>query len=449
MRNIIVILLLAVCSLDMLAYNLSSSVEEAKKEFANGNIEQAIERIKKAVAVNDVVAQFYLAQCYEYGIGLNQDPVNAFMYYRRAAERGFAPAMKPLARCYELGIGVSVNLSRASEWEARYSKKSEGQSIVDIKDLLSSNSQQQNYSSASNPSTVTPAVANDDKTSKSQISTNPQRNNKIIADIKESQAPKSDVDKDIPLSNHKNEKMFALIIANENYQDAGTVTNAINDGEVFSQYCLKTLGLPQTNIHFVKDATLNNMKREIKWLGNVSAAYKGDLTLLIYYAGHGIPDEKTRSALLMPIDGFVSDHSTCYSLNEFYNAIGKMESKKSIIFMDACFSGASRDGNMLTAARGVAIKPDTGRPTGNVVVISSATGDETAYPYEEQNHGLFTYFLLKMLKETRGQVSLGDLYNNIKDNVTKKSIVVNGKSQTPTVNASEDIFNDWANWNLN
>ena len=110
--------------------------------------------------------------------------------------------------------------------------------------------------------------------------------------------------------------------------------------------------------------------------------------------------------------------------------------KATDFFIYTSFSAAQREEGMLTSVRGVAIK-------GNMVVFSAASGDETAYPYTEKNHGLFTYFLLKKLQETQGSVTLGKLDNYIIDNVTKESVVSNGKSQTPTVMVSTAIENNW------
>jgi hypothetical protein len=109
--------------------------------------------------------------------------------------------------------------------------------------------------------------------------------------------------------------------------------------------------------------------------------------------------------------------------------------------MDACFSGAQRSGAMLASARGVARKTAQGKPLGNMVVFSAAQGDETAYPYKEKGHGLFTYFLLKKLQETKGDVTFGELSNYITTNVQQQSIVVNSKSQTPTVIPSASLTN--------
>jgi len=116
--------------------------------------------------------------------------------------------------------------------------------------------------------------------------------------------------------------------------------------------------------------------------------------------------------------------------------------------MDACFSGTQRSGEMMASARGVAIKAVQGAPTGNMVVFSAAQNDETAYPYREKGHGMFTYFLLKKLQETKGDVTLGELGEYIETNVRRQSIVVNNKSQTPVVTPAVAVENRWKGMKL-
>ena len=98
---------------------------------------------------------------------------------------------------------------------------------------------------------------------------------------------------------------------------------------------------------------------------------------------------------------------------------------------------------MLASARGVAIKPKENLPQGNLVVFSAASGVETAYPYKDKGHGMFTYFLLKKLQDTRGAVTLGELSDYITTNVKRQSVVTNRKSQTPTVIYSNSIGLAW------
>ena len=259
---------------------------------------------------------------------------------------------------------------------------------------------------------------------------------------------RADVDVNLPTTTISNANTFAVIIANEHYQDVAPVPYANNDGAIFAEYCRQSLGLPATNVHLVKDATLNNMKREINWLKQVSDAYKGAAKIIVYYAGHGIPDESTRNAYLLPIDGFGTDITTGYSLQSLYATLGALQANSITVFLDACFSGSMRDGGMMASARGVAIKANRNVPTGNMVVFSAASGEETAYPYKEKHHGLFTYYLLKKLQMSKGNMSLGDLQDYVTDEVAKKSIVVNGKSQTPTVTPSANIGEGWRSWTL-
>ncbi len=258
----------------------------------------------------------------------------------------------------------------------------------------------------------------------------------------------SDVDKNIPMSSSKNDNTFAVIIANEAYNKEVGVPFATNDGKVFSEYCKLSLGLPEKNVHFVSNATLNDIRHEIKWLRDVIEAYKGDAKVIFYYAGHGIPDEKEKTAYLLPVDGYGSDVTTGYSLMDLYVALGELPSKSVAVFLDACFSGAKREGDMLASARGIAIKVKPSEPKGNMVVFTAAQGDETAYPYKEQGHGMFTYYLLKKLQETNGDVTLGELGDFVKTQVERQSVVVNGKLQSPTLVPSGTLGDEWKNWKL-
>lgn len=259
----------------------------------------------------------------------------------------------------------------------------------------------------------------------------------------------SDVDINIPRNKiNENSNTFALIIANEHYQNVTKVEHANNDGKLFAEYCGKTLGIPQKHIMLYHDATLGNMLGAINRIKDIGNAYSGNLNIIFYYAGHGIPDEESKDAFLLPVDGHASSPRTCYKQSELYSELANIKAKSVMVFMDACFSGSQRGDGMLMASRGVAIKAKSTNPQGNMVVFSAAQGDETAYPYKEQKHGMFTYYLLKKLQETKGDVTLGELSDYVTTEVKKTSIVANGKMQTPTLLSSPQIANDWRNWKL-
>ena len=257
----------------------------------------------------------------------------------------------------------------------------------------------------------------------------------------------SDVDRNIPKSSIQNKNTFVLIIANENYQTVATVPFALNDGRVFRQYCEQTLGIPSINIRMQVNSTGNQIKSQINWLRKVVETFDKP-QIIVYYAGHGIPDESSRTAYLLPVDGIISDMSTCYKLDDLYTTLGALPTSQITVFMDACFSGSKRENGMLASARGVALKAKSGVPQGNMVVFSAAQGDETAYPNREQQHGLFTYYLLKKLQETQGDIALKDLGDYITKQVSQQSLLINDKKQTPCVIPSASLGTEWQSWKL-
>ncbi|MCH5311754.1 MAG: caspase family protein [Prevotella sp.] len=251
-----------------------------------------------------------------------------------------------------------------------------------------------------------------------------------------------------PYTGIKAENTFALIIANEKYEMASDVEMANNDGLAVKEYCSKTLGMKDKQILYYPNATYGKINKAIRDVKSIAEAYGGKINLIVYYAGHGIPDNETKDAYIMPVDADGTDPAVCFSLKKLYNELDAMHLNQSVVFLDACFSGAQRDGDMIVAARGVAIKPQEEKPQGNTIVFSATSDSETAFSYKEQKHGLFTYFFLKMMQDKKGKMSLGDLADYIIENVSRESILINGKKQTPAVIVPQNIGNQWKNWRL-
>ena len=137
--------------------------------------------------------------------------------------------------------------------------------------------------------------------------------------------------------------------------------------------------------------------------------------------------------------------SFAYKLDDLYQKLANTNASKIIIFLDACFTGGGRSSG-LVASRGVGIKPKEGELRGNIVVFSASSGKQSALPYHKEGHGMFTYYLLKKLQESKGKVSMGELDDYIHDKVSIQSLKTNEKEQDPTVNASSKVINDWRNW---
>ena len=257
------------------------------------------------------------------------------------------------------------------------------------------------------------------------------------------------VDKNIPKGKLRNDKTFALIIGNEQYKRVSAVPFANNDAKIFAEYCKKTLGVPANNVKLFLNVGLNDMRHAVTALINTLKAYDGEAKAIVYYAGHGVPDESNRMPYLLPVDGFATDIKSGYNLSDLYDELAEAPSQMTMVLLDACFSGTKREGDMLADARGVAIETRSTIPTGNLLVFSASQGSETAYSDKSHGHGMFTYYLLKHLQETEGNTTMSKLTDYVITNVKRSSVILNdGKIQTPTIIPSTSLMNTWQDLNF-
>lgn len=77
------------------------------------NMTSAVNHYKVAVAEGNVKARTRLARCYESGLGVEKDLVQASILFCSAADAGDCDAFYEAGRCCELGIGMEVNFPKA------------------------------------------------------------------------------------------------------------------------------------------------------------------------------------------------------------------------------------------------------------------------------------------------------------------------------------------------
>lgn len=263
----------------------------------------------------------------------------------------------------------------------------------------------------------------------------------------------SQIEYDIPI-NKKINKRYAIIIGNENYSSyqktldrEQDVPYAVNDAYIFKEYALKTLGVEEDNLFYLENATSGQMNQTIDLVTKIVSKSGDKAELIFYYAGHGFPDELTKEPYLIPVDVSTSYLNNAISLDDLYDKFSKTGTKRVLAFVDACFSGGARE-NSLLVSRGVKINPKMTNISNNLVVFSASSETQSALPYDEQGHGMFTFYLLNKLKESSGKISLGELYDYISEEVSLNSLKINQTEQEPNVLFSPTIENKWQNWQL-
>lgn len=448
---------------------------------------EAFTLYKKAADQGLPSAQISVGQCYELGKGVTQDLLKARDWYKRAIDNGSEQAKTDLARVERKiedfygpepkpdpatpHIRISDNYELSGNGSSLQKKETfnltitiENNGDADAEDVLVKMSYPKNvYKLGGEDSVLYNKIIKHDKKKLTFSFVIPDSYTEstipVVYKVRERFGKysenwqtdltigmpfnKSDVDIDIPINKEIQTSTYAFIVSEESYRNVDPVPYATNDGKIFKEYCTKTLGIPEANIIFIKDPTKTEFEHFLK---NLKEFAKGDknphnVKVVVYYAGHGVPDEKRHTAHLLLSDSFGNNAESGISLQYLYQELDEINASSVTVFLDACFSGQKRDGGMIVESRGVVIPCDDTDPIENMVVFAAAQNDESAYSYSEQQHGTFTYFLLKKLKETSGNATYGQLSQYIEDEVIRTSY----RKQTPSVNSKAL---GWKSWKL-
>ena len=253
----------------------------------------------------------------------------------------------------------------------------------------------------------------------------------IFASKSQSAFPNKPVQINFPLASVKLDDI-AVIIGNANYKKMGkdipNVNPAYADAEGIKQYFMKAKGVKEGNIIYLKDATGSQL---LSVFGN-EKSYKGKLynyikpnksNVYVYYAGHGAPGEEG-DAYLVPTDTDLQTiELTGYPLSTLYSNLGKLSAKSMTVILEACFSGGSQSGSLITKASPIIIKPKKTFIPNNIKVIAAGSERQMASWEEDSSYSLFTKYFLKAMSgegdaNKDGKVSDNELKEYLSDTMT-------------------------------
>ena len=259
----------------------------------------------------------------------------------------------------------------------------------------------------------------------------------------------SELLEDVPVG-AVNRHRYALIIGNEDYSMTGAnaeinVPYAVNDAMLFREYCVRTFGVPDGQIKIVPNATAGMMHEQLDWLVNM-ASTDPEAELIFYYSGHGNNDEATKEPYLLPVDITGKNIRLGISLADLYKRLATYPIKGAYVFLDACFSGGYKSAAPLLAQKGVRVVPKVGLPQGHTLSFSSSSGDQTSSVYHAKKQGYYTYFLIKAIKDAKGDLTMKQLFEKTNAEVKKATALI-GKMQEPQYMASP-TWTDWTDIKL-
>jgi uncharacterized caspase-like protein len=196
----------------------------------------------------------------------------------------------------------------------------------------------------------------------------------------------------------------ALIIGISDYNKLESLAFCKNDGqEMFNVLSALNYEIQEDNV----------LLGYVKWDRLRDSIYdffsdehtKPDDMLLFYYSGHGVPDvEEDVFLATSEIDPDVPSRRG-FNFSELTKMIRESVSRSIVAILDCCYSGSARiskghEDNAAKLGRSTIDRQSERlaiRGEGKCILAASQAREE-AYVLEEQNHSVFTYYLLQGLK---------------------------------------------------
>jgi hypothetical protein len=240
----------------------------------------------------------------------------------------------------------------------------------------------------------------------------------------------------------QNKNALALIVGVDSYKNTpARAIYADSDATAFADYASEKLGISSNRIKVLvnEDAMEADILLSIKeWLNRAVKKDKSDV--YVFFAGHGLASDDGEQMYLLPYDGntrLLED--TAILRARLFSDIESSNPRSVTVFLDTCYSGATRAKDTLIASRPIVIKARKQSVPDGFTVMTAAGGTQTAKPLEEAEHGMFSYFLMKGLEGKADankdkKITAGELHQYVKSNVLQQS----SGSQTPELQGDAD-----------
>ena len=230
----------------------------------------------------------------------------------------------------------------------------------------------------------------------------------------------------------------ALVLGIQNYQRLPGASFAANDAMQFREHAIKYLGVPVDNTKLLIDADAQRagILLALKyWLpAHVNA---GSTDVYVFFSGHGLLREPDKQYYWLPQDvntDLLED--TGINQKALLAMLGRSGAKSVTVFMDSCFSGNTRQGQVLQQhQRAVTLKTGADSLPAGVSILSAVNSGQIAYADESLQHGVFSHYLLKGLagesdSNQDRQINLGELADYVSRQTSRHALGMH-KQQDP------------------
>ena len=230
----------------------------------------------------------------------------------------------------------------------------------------------------------------------------------------------------------------AIIIGIENYRRVAKADFANADAKDFYTYASRALGIKPENIKLLVDDGADDIEMLNafqNWLP--LKVNKGKTDVYVFYSGHGYPSQDGSSLYFLPfnVDKQYLDR-TSVKQKEVVAALQKVQAKSITMFIDACYSGQTRGGEVLIAGlKPIALKADEKAYPPEFTVITASTADQFSSASQDLKHGIFSFYLMKGMEgdadlNKDGKMTSGELQRYLSEMVGRQAMGLNRTQNT-------------------
>jgi hypothetical protein len=153
------------------------------------------------------------------------------------------------------------------------------------------------------------------------------------------QVEENDVEGHALVTELKKRKYYALIIGINDYADDGILDldNPVNDARELKRVLQNYYTFDPENVESLSNPTRTAI---IESFDALSERITERDHLLVFYAGHGIWDERLNQGFWLPSDARLNSKAQWLSNSTIRDYIGGIKSKHTLLITDACFSGS-------------------------------------------------------------------------------------------------------------
>lgn len=237
------------------------------------------------------------------------------------------------------------------------------------------------------------------------------------------------------------ERDAAVIVGAENYTYVEHVVGAKKNANDWQAYLTGTLKVPADRVALLLDDDATNDAIRLAAVEKASQVEAGG-TLWFVFIGHGAPSKDGKDGLLVGVDAqqkAASLYSRSFSRNELLGILDKGKQAKTVVLLDACFSGKSSSGLALVAGLQPLITM-TAMPRGidsRTILMTAARSDQFAGPLPGGARPAFSYLSLGALRgwaaNEQGQVTAAGLV----DYIRRALSLSRDRTQTPELSTPE------------